>query len=209
MSSLISQRRSLTRERLIRAALPVFAEKGVAAASVEEICEAAGFTRGAFYSNFESKDDLCIALLEWQCEQSLADVRSTVDSLVLTDDPPFDVLARRALEMFTASQWSDRAWVLAEAELRLYAAREDSLRAAYREFEDRTLAAFADIIVEALAPRGYRLVLPAVEAIAILAGAYQHGVLESVIRDEDTGERTTDQLVLLLSALVAPAREDA
>ena len=60
----ISARRSATRDRLVDAALGVFAEKGVVGASVEEISEAAGFTRGAFYSNFESKDELCLAALD-------------------------------------------------------------------------------------------------------------------------------------------------
>ena len=49
----VTARRAATRERLIDAAIDVFAEKGVLGASVEEICEDAGFTRGAFYSNFD------------------------------------------------------------------------------------------------------------------------------------------------------------
>ena len=45
------------------AAVRVFAERGIIGASVEEICEAAGFTRGAFYSNFADKDELVLALI--------------------------------------------------------------------------------------------------------------------------------------------------
>lgn len=48
-------RRSRTRERLLDAAYEVFADTGVHTASVEQISEAAGFTRGAFYSNFSSR----------------------------------------------------------------------------------------------------------------------------------------------------------
>ena len=44
----LTARRAATRERLVDAAVVVFAEKGVLGAAVEEICEAAGFTRGAF-----------------------------------------------------------------------------------------------------------------------------------------------------------------
>jgi AcrR family transcriptional regulator len=54
----ISARRQATRERVLEAAGEVFAERGFHGASVEDICERAGFTRGAFYSNFSSKDDL-------------------------------------------------------------------------------------------------------------------------------------------------------
>jgi len=53
-SGLTSRRREATRQKLLDAAGLVFAEEGLDAASVEAICERAGFTRGAFYSNFDS-----------------------------------------------------------------------------------------------------------------------------------------------------------
>ena len=58
----MSARRQATRERLMDAAVELFGERGVLGASVEEICERAGFTRGAFYSNFESMDELFLTL---------------------------------------------------------------------------------------------------------------------------------------------------
>src|SRR5437868_7613316 len=60
-----------TREKLFEAAARVFEEQGIGAASIEEIAAAAGFTRGAFYSNFKSKDELVIAMLEEHVEQSI------------------------------------------------------------------------------------------------------------------------------------------
>ncbi len=56
-------RREETRRRLVQAAITEFARYGIDAVSVEQLCDAAGFSRGAFYSNFTSKDDLCIAIL--------------------------------------------------------------------------------------------------------------------------------------------------
>ena len=60
-----------TREKLFEAAARVFEERGIGAASIETIAAAAGFTRGAFYSNFASKDDLIVAMLEDHVERSL------------------------------------------------------------------------------------------------------------------------------------------
>jgi AcrR family transcriptional regulator len=60
-----------TRERLFAAAARVFEERGIGDASVEAIAAAAGFTRGAFYSNFGSKHELIIAMLEDHAEKSL------------------------------------------------------------------------------------------------------------------------------------------
>jgi AcrR family transcriptional regulator len=63
--------RDATCEKLFEAAARVFEEQGIGGASIEAIAAAAGFTRGAFYSNFNSKDELIIAMLEDHVEQSI------------------------------------------------------------------------------------------------------------------------------------------
>jgi len=63
--------REETRSRLFEAAAEVFAKYGVGAATVEQIASAAGFTRGAFYSNFASRDELLIAMLEDHVQRSI------------------------------------------------------------------------------------------------------------------------------------------
>lgn len=60
-----------TREKLFEAAARVFEEQGIGGASIEAIAAAAGFTRGAFYSNFESKDELISAMLEEHVAQTI------------------------------------------------------------------------------------------------------------------------------------------
>jgi AcrR family transcriptional regulator len=63
--------RDNTCEKLFEAAARVFEEQGIGGASIEDIAAAAGFTRGAFYSNFKSKDELIIAMIEDHVEQSI------------------------------------------------------------------------------------------------------------------------------------------
>ena len=60
-----------TRDKLFEAAARVFEEQGIGGASIETLAAAAGFTRGAFYSNFKSKDELIIAMLEDHVEQTI------------------------------------------------------------------------------------------------------------------------------------------
>ena len=60
-----------TREKLFEAAARIFEEQGIGGASIEAIAAAAGFTRGAFYSNFTSKDELIVAMLGDHVEQSI------------------------------------------------------------------------------------------------------------------------------------------
>src|SRR6476620_6040810 len=72
------RRREATRQKLLDAAAQVFAEVGLDAASVEAICERAGFTRGAFYSNFETKDELFLDLVCTVSREHVGAVRSRV-----------------------------------------------------------------------------------------------------------------------------------
>ena len=70
------QSRDQTRQRLLDAAQSVFLSKGFVAASVEDIAELAGYTRGAFYSNFGSKSELFLQLLRRDHEKVMADMRA-------------------------------------------------------------------------------------------------------------------------------------
>src|SRR3954463_7528426 len=72
-----------TRDRLFEAAARVFEEDGIGGASIEAIAAAAGFSRGAFYSNFKSKDELIIAMLEDHVAQS---IRRNMDILAQHDN---------------------------------------------------------------------------------------------------------------------------
>src|SRR5258708_12401897 len=73
-----AESRRRTRVHLLEAAAEVFARRGFHGASVEEVAEVAGYTKGAVYSNFTSKDDLFLAVLEGriQPQVDLLDRRS-------------------------------------------------------------------------------------------------------------------------------------
>jgi AcrR family transcriptional regulator len=58
-----AEKQAETRQLLLEAAEEVFRRRGFAGATVEEITKTAGFSRGAFYSNFESREQLFIELL--------------------------------------------------------------------------------------------------------------------------------------------------
>ncbi len=72
-----------TRDKLFEAAARVFEEQGIGGVSIEAIAAAAGFSRGAFYSNFKSKDELIIAMIEDHVEQS---IRRNLDLLATHDN---------------------------------------------------------------------------------------------------------------------------
>ena len=81
MATTATRSRENTRARLLDAAAQVFAEVGLDGASVEAVCERAGFTRGAFYSNFESKDELFLMLAGRVADQRVSAVRARVEEM--------------------------------------------------------------------------------------------------------------------------------
>ena len=77
----------LTKQRLLDVAVGVFKEKGFEHTSVDEIAERAGYSKGAVYSNFASKEELALAVLDRRIEQQL----QALSTLIPTrgDDPKF------------------------------------------------------------------------------------------------------------------------
>jgi AcrR family transcriptional regulator len=96
-----------TRDKLFEAAARVFEEQGIGGVSIEAIAAAAGFTRGAFYSNFKSKDELIIAMIEDHVAQSIRrnldllsrhqNLADFIDALKTVDRSRQDPLARSPL----------------------------------------------------------------------------------------------------------------
>lgn len=78
--------RAETRHRLLEAAATTFGSKGISATTIEEICAEAGFSRGAFYSNFKAKDELVLELLEEHLSANLAEIDRLFDISENTED---------------------------------------------------------------------------------------------------------------------------
>ena len=101
-----AEQRDLTRTRLLDAAEKVFVDRGFHAASVDEVAEEAGYSKGAVYSNFENKDELFLAVLERR-----VDSRALAAGSAVPDDRPISEQAEQAgnafFEVFLQqSQWS-------------------------------------------------------------------------------------------------------
>ena len=76
-----TKRREDTRRRLVLAAIDEFSRRGIDATSVEHLCQAAGFTRGAFYSNFATKDDLCVEIMRHVAQEQVDTYRAALAGL--------------------------------------------------------------------------------------------------------------------------------
>src|SRR5271163_2001431 len=117
------QRTEATRRALLDAAKRIFARDGFEAARIEDIAGATGHTRGAFYANFNSKEDLFFALFEQEAGERLWGLRSVMEKCPNSDG------RLRALRKFYLARASDRQWVMLSLEFKLFALRHPKLRA--------------------------------------------------------------------------------
>lgn len=96
---------ALTRERLLASARDLFRYEGYAATSVEKIADAAGYSKGALYSNFESKEAIFLAVLEAQGNESLSTLAASIEGA--TDTAAIiDILVEWANERSSSGGWS-------------------------------------------------------------------------------------------------------
>ncbi|MFR9753536.1 TetR/AcrR family transcriptional regulator [Nocardia sp. 004] len=146
----VTRRRAETRNRLLTAAYETFAEEGFGRATVERVCERAGFTRGAFYSNFSSLDELFLAMWEQRSTAMLAEAGGILDEIAA--DGTEDV--RTAVEQLERAVPIDAGWYRITAEFTAYALRTPALRRVMVAREEAIVAALMPTIVAALTRAG-------------------------------------------------------
>jgi AcrR family transcriptional regulator len=115
-----------TREELLASAMDVFAERGYRDASVDEVAQRAGYSKGAFYWHFSSKDDLFYALLE---ERVLKPWEESIR--LLESAPPDQDMAPEASRVFGELLRGERHFLLIQYEYWAQAVRDPQVRRRY------------------------------------------------------------------------------
>jgi AcrR family transcriptional regulator len=160
--------RSETRRDLLDAAVRVFARQGLHGASVEAVAEEAGFSRGALYSNFKSKEDLFLALWEERIERRRRELREVMQR---AGDPAAGLAPASANIMQTLDR--ERDWFLLYFEFVLHAARDPEFAGRFERVREQGLAELAAGIAAGLEQAGLDSSLdPADLALALKALSY-------------------------------------
>jgi AcrR family transcriptional regulator len=133
-------RTEATRRKLLAAAEQLFARDGFEAARLEDIASLAGYTRGAFYANFKSKEEIFAVLLEDWVSQRIAEL----NALLSQQESPAKGL--RALREHYAQIAKDRRLALLSLEFKLFAIRHPEVRARLRVRQRRFRASGADLL---------------------------------------------------------------
>ncbi|OAJ55209.1 TetR family transcriptional regulator [Paraburkholderia ginsengiterrae] len=154
------QSKDQTRERLLDAAQAIFMKKGFVAASVEDIAGAAGYTRGAFYSNFRSKSELFLELLRRDHEAMQAGLHAIFESAASREE-----MEERVLRYYSSLHRENKCFLL-WVEAKLLAVRDGRFRIRFNAFLHEKLEQLSAYIHEFSARVGTPLLLPA-QSLAI------------------------------------------
>ena len=172
------ERKLQTRAHLIATARDVFMRRGFHDATLDEIAEEAGFTKGAIYSNFNGKDGLFLEVLDAQTERRWqADMRAALSAESL--EASFRAVARNLIE---ATRETPR-WMPVLMEFWTHASTNTELRAKVAERHERLLDSVAEIVSEVGARYGVEFRIPTREvgrgAAALARGMALERLLDS------------------------------
>ena len=177
-------RTAATRQRLLAAAETIFAREGFEAARLVDIAAHAGYTRGAFYANFEGKEDIFVALLEQWVAARIAEVNASLEKQKSPE-------ARlRALRDHYAHSRKDRRLVLLSLEFKLFAIRHPEIHARLRARHERLRVSGGDFVRRVAQALGRTLPIPsgaAATGLGALSNALvvEHLFDQTAITDQD------------------------
>lgn len=146
-----TRRRTNTRARLIEATDELIRDSGRTWFSVEEVCRAAGFTRGAFYSSYDTMEDLLFEVYEHQNDALVERLRSTAEPLLQTTGAlQTDSVVRQLLKAGV----SDQPRIALHAALVARAAHQPEIAHALDAEVERLRDGLQGIFVELIAKTG-------------------------------------------------------
>jgi AcrR family transcriptional regulator len=187
------------RRLVLQAARQVFLARGYASATVDAIAEEAGFSKGVVYSQFDSKADMFLALLEARITERAEQNARLADQLEGRE------LAAAVPELALSLRRAEPEWMQLVLEFRLHAARVPELNRRYAELHERTIDGLAAVYARlheraGTTPRYPARVLAQLE-LAISRGAF----LEELVNPGAAELPVTEILRDLVLATVPPA----
>src|SRR5690349_15432222 len=176
------KRRQLTRAHLLDAAAQVFAQEGFHGASIDAIAAAAGFTKGAVYSNFKNKEDLFIALLEQRVERQVDAVRDAMGGADYSEQE----LHEQWVPLTTSMLWGDREWTLLSLEFVLYAARNPEAARKLAALDRTSRELLVPIVEHQIGALGISIDIAAEDLVEIFFCLF-NGISMRHVTDPETG----------------------
>lgn len=164
----LTRRRAATLARLMEAAIDEFARNGIDATSIEQLCEAAGFTRGAFYSNFASKDDFCLELSRQLSEETVRNLDAWLEEL------PAEIPEENIVPTLLGSQSVSPELSLTLRELDLRATRSPEFGVRYRALKAEMWEHYRRFVATATERAGVEFTISTDDLLHLLRSLYEY-----------------------------------
>ena len=191
-----------TRESLVGTATELFLRDGYAATSLEKVADEAGYSKGAVYSNFRNKDELCLAVVDAIRADQAHRMAVALDGAETLED------MLTAFQRWAESTIGDQAWTVFEVEFATRARQDDVVRRELAERNAQIRDAVTVLLVEHAEEFGIELPMPAADcATALLSLGVGLGVQRAI--DPDVGVAVLPSVIRLLAGGAAPATGSA
>ena len=197
-----TRRKENTRTKLVRASLDVFVEKGVDGATVDDLVRAAGFTRGAFYSNFSTKEEVFAALFASVTEEMLTIDDSSDETAV--EGAHGDEDAQMMVAVFEGIRPFGRQWYLLYSDAVARSLRDETMRAELAVQRERLRDRIGKMLTTRMGENGSRLLLPAEDLAQLLVGVFVDLMVREQMDGRDVTELAATTILGTLHAFVEP-----
>jgi AcrR family transcriptional regulator len=190
------------RQELLSAAADVFAAHGFHDASIDEVAERAGYSKGTVYWHFEGKDDLFLALVEKHVDRPTREMIALLRSAPASED-----MAPEASRRFAELLAGQREWLVLENEYLLQAVRDPDLRERYAGHRRELRAALGDALGSRMQTLGAGQVDIESERMATVIMALGTGLAQQALVDPDAvpDDLLGEAIALIYRGLLARA----
>jgi AcrR family transcriptional regulator len=197
------RRRAMTRRHLLDAAAIVFGRSGFHGATLDDVATTAGFTKGAVYSNFKSKDDLFLALLDDRIDRQFQMVGESLDAGASDSDDQLP----RIREMLHNEFFWDEGFSALWLEFVLYARRNPEARAKLVASAERSRIRVQQLIEHEYAAAGIRPKYPPRELTLISLALFEGLAMTRLMDPETMSDQILDTTLAFLSDAMDMPRE--
>ena len=198
--SAATRRKENTRTRLVRASLDVFVEKGIDGATVDDLVTAAGFTRGAFYSNFSTKEEVFSELFASVTEELLGIMRTAVEEAMSLHAEAGD--DRVMVAVFEAIRPFGRQWYLLYSDAISRSLRDEELRGRLAVQRERLRDEIGELLMLGMTMTGERPLLAPEDLAQLLVGIFVDLMLREQMDGRDVTELAATTILGTLRAFV-------
>lgn len=157
------ERKEATRKLLLESAVEIFAKFGFHGASVDKIAEHAGFSKGAVYGHFQSKEELFLALLEKRMNMHAENINKLIEQQYSLSHT-----IKKINAYFNSVKEENRTMSMLNMEFLLYAMRKESVREKWKEMISKSVSRISESIDSLMNKENYKLNLSSADIAWII-----------------------------------------